>query len=277
VAIPRAKTELETIITYGVDRKNRIVEFGVPVDGFEENPSVFTQASVATCVRAIRTMVHDAPNKPVHIYMDSYGGDPYTMMYLKDVILTSPCQFKFYGGGAIMSAATWIMAVCDERYLYEDATIMVHTGSEEHSDRWNDYQITAKESERLMDRLFDIYEENSLMPKSFWQDVCQRDLYLTAQETVHLGLADSIIKQRGRKNLRRKRIKHLSSPNKRALNALVKRVYERIEVNPPGADIQINMPPKEKAEDEVIVDNTPMEDVEEKLLEIFKEDVDKKD
>ena len=198
-------TDIIDHLVYGVDLKNRRIYFGVGLDAGEESPGDFTQASVELAVRALHKMASDAPGKPIEIHMNSYGGDAYAMLRFHDEILACPCQIKFYGGGAIMSAATWLMAVCDERYLHPNTTVMVHDGSEEYGGKHTDMQITAAEMKRLQDVLYDIYEKNSRMPKEFWQDVCQRDVYLTASEAVSVGLADKIIEPKKRGNLRKMR------------------------------------------------------------------------
>src|ERR1051325_11780330 len=195
------KSELTDSLVYGIDLKNRRIYFGTCVDSGDETPGDFTQASVELAIRSLHKMSLDAPGKPIEIHMNSYGGDPYAMLRLYDEILSCPCQVKFYGGGAIMSAATWIMVACDERYLYTHATIMVHDGSEGYEGKHTDVQITAAENKRLQDVLYDIYTNNTRMPKEFWQDVCQRDLYLNSSEAVSLGLADKIVEPKKRGNL----------------------------------------------------------------------------
>lgn len=277
MAIPKSRTALDNILVHGIDQKNRIIHFGLPVDGMEYDTGDFVQASVEVAVRAIISMSIDSPNKPISIYMNSYGGDPYAMNYMKDVMLASPCQFKFYGGGAIMSAATWILAVSDERYLYKDATVMVHTGWEEQGDRYNDFHIGADESKRLMDLLYDCYAENSSMPKQFWRDLCQRDLYLTSEESVVLGLADKVVEPKRRGNLRKMRTKHLSKPNQTKIRRLTKELYERVEVNPPGQELKVNAPPVEQVDDSLVIDDTPVEVIDDspdfsKLIDKLSED-----
>src|SRR5579884_1310692 len=179
-----AQSELTDSLIYGIDLKNRRIYFGVPIDWSQEDQGDFTQASVELAIRSMHRMALDAPGKPIELHMNSYGGDMYAMLRLHDEILSCPCQVKFYGGGAIMSAATWIMAVCDERYLYPHATVMVHDGWEDCTGKHTDSQITAAEMKRLQDVLYEIYTANSRMPKEFWEDVCQRDVYLTASEAV---------------------------------------------------------------------------------------------
>jgi ATP-dependent protease ClpP protease subunit len=223
------QSDLIDNLIYGIDLKNRKLYFGVSLDWMENNPGDFSQASIELAIRALHKMASDAPGKPIEIHMNSYGGDAYAMLRLHDEILACPCQVKFYGGGAIMSAATWIMAVCDERWLHANATVMVHDGSEGTDGKHTDVQITAAESLRLQDKLYDIYEANSRMPKNFWQDVCQRDLYLTAAEAVSLGLADKIVEPKKRGNLRKMRQAALKKPPENGeLRKLVNILYSRI-------------------------------------------------
>lgn len=226
------KTELTDNLAYGVDLKNRRIYFGVNLDSADSEESTsFTMSSVEYAIRAIHRMVAEGPHKPIELHMCSYGGDPYPMLRLYDEIHSCPCQIKFYGSGAIMSSATWIMAGCDERYLYPNTTVMVHDGSDGgYADRAHtDQQINAAEMKRLQDKLYSIYADNSRMPKEFWQDVCQRDLYLSADEAVSLGLADKIVEPKKRGNLRKVRYAALKKgPDNKEMNKLIKDIYSRI-------------------------------------------------
>lgn len=262
------KSELTDILVYGIDLKNRRIYFGTPIGETQETPGDFSQASVELAIRSMHKMAQDAPGKPIEIHMNTYGGDTYSMLRLHDEILSCPCQVKFYGGGAIMSAGTWIMAVCDERYLYPTATCMVHDGSEDISGNHTDTQITGAEMRRLRDVLFDIYEKNSRMPREFWEDVCQRDLYLTAAEAVSLGLADKIVEPKKRGNLRKMRQAALKkAPDAADMRKLLNDVYARInKVKVPK--IELNPVAKEPVDPNLVIDDRP---VEEKAPEVIPE------
>lgn len=253
------KTELSDQLIYGIDFKARRIHFGIGLDHSEEDPGGFSGASVEMAVRAIHKMIQDAPSKPIEIHMNSYGGDPYAMLYLVDVILSSPCQFKFFGGGAIMSSATWVMAVCDERWLYPNATVMIHDGSDSASDmKHTDKLIDAKEARRLQDKLNKIYAENSRMPEEFWADIVQRDVYLVPEEAIMLGLADKIVEYKKRGNLRKTRQLILNKkPDNKDFKKLIKDIYARIErVKIPH--IELNEQKKEPADPKIVIDDTPM-------------------
>jgi ATP-dependent Clp endopeptidase proteolytic subunit ClpP len=250
-------TELTDNLAYGVDLKNRRIYFGINLDSGDVDQSTdFTLTSVEYAVRALHRMATDAPGKPIEIHMCSYGGDPYAMLRLYDEIHACPCQVKFFGAGVIMSSATWIMAGCDERNLHPNTTIMVHDGSEGFDGKHTDHQIQAAEMKRLQERLYDIYAENSRMPKEFWEDVCQRDLYMSASEAVSLGLADKIVEPKKRGNLRKARYAALKkTPESKEMNKLVKDIYERINKKK-VPKVELNEVKKEAADPGLIIDDT---------------------
>lgn len=255
-------TELTDNLAYGVDIKNRRIYFGVNLDTGDVNESTnFTMSSVEYAIRALHRMSTEAPGKPIEIHMCSYGGDPYAMLRLYDEIHASPCQIKFYGSGAIMSSATWIMAGCDERYLQPNCTVMIHDGSDGFEGKHTDQLIYAAEAKRLQDRLYDIYAENSRMPREFWEDVCQRDLYIGAAEAVSLGLADSVLEPKKRGNLRKKRYAALKKePEAKEMNKLVKDLYERINKKK-VPKVELNEVKKEAADPHLFVDDTKLADL----------------
>lgn len=223
------KTSLTDMLIYGVDLKNRRIYFGVNLDTAEDSAATeFSITSVEYAVRALHQMSIDS-DEPIEIHMCSYGGDPYAMLRLYDEIQACRCQVKFYGSGAVMSAATWIMVACDERYLHKNTTVMVHDGSEWWEGRHTDGQIIAGESKRLQNLLYEIFEQNTRMPKVFWQDVCQRDLYMTAEEAVKLGLADKVIQPRKRGLMRKMRSSLLKKhPSKKEMRLLISNLYKRM-------------------------------------------------
>jgi len=252
------KTELDDLFDRGVDVKKRRIYFG-HWEGLEddESPGDFNWTSCENAVRGLHRLADINPKKPIELHMASYGGDPYMMLGLYDAIQDCPCQVKFFGRGRISSSATWIMAGCDERYIYPNTTIMIHDGEDGIGGKHTDVQVNAKEGKRLQDRLDDLYRENSHMPVAFYRDVLQRDVYITAEEAVLIGLADRIVQPKKRGNLRRIRQAHMSkAPDKRKLNALLKRIHQRTDRPGKIKDITINIPQVEPSSPDIIVDET---------------------
>lgn len=254
----KVKTELDDLFSYGLDSKNRRIYWGNCLDPSNEDSNDFTDFTVEQAVRCLHRLVTDNPSKPIELHMNSCGGDPYSMLKLYDAILECPAQIKFFGFGRIQSSATWIMSVCDERYLASNSIVMVHDGNEGIEGTHTDVKITMAEAKRLQDLLYDVYATNSRMPRSFWEDVCQRDLYLTAEETIKLGLADKIIEPKKRGNLRKMRSGALKkSPPHIEMDALVHQLYARVNRhNVPK--LELNKPIKEEVDPNVKIDETPV-------------------
>lgn len=251
------KTEFENQLANGIDEANRRIFFGKYLPSAEADDTTgVDQLSIEYAVRAIHKFATDN-KRPIEIHMNSYGGDPASMLYLHDLILSTPVQFKFFGGGNIMSSATWIMAVCDERYLYKNTTIMVHKGHwyGKEKESITDAEIRIEEEKRFASLLETIYEDNSRMPKEFWAEVCKRDLTLTSEETVMLGLADKIIEPKKRGSFRKIRMAHLAEDiNANKLKKVVTSMYKRIQA-PKNIEITLHTP-KEIVDETMVIEDT---------------------
>lgn len=256
---------IETILTHGIDLKNRRIYFGdlSEEEGEEVNDGGFTWKSVEYAIRAIHIMETAAQKKPIELHMHSGGGDPNSMFRLYDTIQASSCQFKFYGGGEISSAATWIMAGCDERYLYPNTTIVIHDsgagGYDQIPSKLSDAYIAMDGEKAMQNTLNKLYADNSRMPIEFWDEMVKRDLYLTAEETIALGLADKIIEYKKRGNLRRMRIALLQKePEQKEFNKMLKKLKERVYLSK-NIKIELHIP-EEQYDKNVVVDDTPVMD-----------------
>ena len=251
---------VENIIDYGIDIKNRRIYFGsLKSDEEDATGSSFDWCSVERTVRAIHIMETEAPNKPIELHMSSFGGDAYALLRLHDIIQSCSCQIKFFGSGPIMSAATWIMACCDERYLYPNTRILIHDSpagvTSEMSAKLTDLYIECNEEKTVQDILNKVYADNSRMPVEFWNEIVKRDLYLSAEEAIMLGLADEIIKPKKRGNLRRQRIAHLNKkPDTNELNILLGKLSARVS-SEKSLKIELHVP-KERFDQHVVIDQT---------------------
>jgi hypothetical protein len=146
-----------------------------------------------------------------------------------------------------MSAATWIMAGCDERYVTPNTQIMLHKWRGGiYGETETDIKIEMKQySGWLTSVLNQIYADNSRMPVEFWEEITKRDLFITAEETIKLGLADAIIQPKKRGNLRRKRIAQMNKPvDKKEMRRLVSSLNTRIERGK-NLKIELHVPEEE--------------------------------
>jgi len=251
------KSGLDDIISRGIDLKNRRIYFGMIED---QDGGDIAWNTVEITVRALSKMSLDYPKKPIEIHMSSGGGEVYAALRLYDAIQACPCQIKFFGSGQIMSSAVWIMAGCDERTLDPNTVVMIHDGSVESLDQnHTDRQIDSAEGERLNIQMFKLLSDNSRLPTDFWLEVSQRDVYLTAEEAILLGLADRISESKKRGNLRKSRSYGLAqTPDKKDLSKLVRSLYKRIhKTRQVTTNIQIHTP-KEQYDNSLTIDDSPV-------------------
>jgi len=246
VAEKAKKTEFEEILSHGVDFKNRRIYFGVDGDGEEVSGGEFSWESVEVVIRALHKMESDYKHGPIELHMSSYGGSTDEMLRLYDAIQDCNCQVKFYGSGKIMSAAAWIMAGCDERYLTPNTQVMLHKWRGGTDGTETDTKIEMDHCGGwLTDKLNEIFADNSRFPPEFWEEVTKRDLYLTPEECILLGLADFIIPPKKRGNLRRKRIAAMNkSIDKGEMRKLVNDINKRIHRGK-NLKIELNIPDEE--------------------------------
>jgi ATP-dependent Clp protease protease subunit len=268
VADKTKKTEFEEILNHGVDFKNRRIYFGLDSDWDEDAcGGEFTWSAVEVVVRALQKMASDYKHAPIELHMSSYGGQVDEMLRLYDAIQSCPCQIKFFGSGKIMSAATWIMAGCDERYLTPNTQVMLHkwrggVGGETETDAKIEMDHYGG---WLTDKLNEIFEENSKMPAEFWEEVTKRDLYLNPEECIALGLADFIVPYKKRGNLRRKRIAQMNKPvDKSDMRKLVNDINKRIHRGK-NLKIELHIPEEEFDKDVRVEEYTPKEEFIEEL------------
>lgn len=252
------QSELTDLFEYGIDTKNRRIYFG-HMAAEPDSVTEFAPASVEFAIRALHKMAVDSPNKPIEFHLSSFGGSIYDALRLHDEILTCSTQVKFYGGGVIMSAATIIMVACDERYLHQNTRIMFHELSDSNdTSRRSDIKINAQENETVHNIMCNIYAMNSRLPSDFWNDILSKDVYLSPDEAVSMGLCDSIIEPKKRGNLRKKR--QAQFRKEVDLKRLVKNLYDRTGRNR-VPKIELNQINKEPADPHLFVDESKTPDI----------------
>lgn len=132
---------------------------------------------------------------PIRVEISSYGGSVYDMMGIVDRIRSSPCHVITRGWGKIMSAATFILASGDERLMGRYSWVMMHQISDWLKGSLNELKNELKHTDSLETQMLEMYElfsKNQTRAKTF-EKLCEKNCYLTAEQTLKLGLIDKII------------------------------------------------------------------------------------
>ncbi len=150
---------------------------------------------------AVKWLIYEnldvSKEKILTLYINSTGGDLYQAFGLIDVMQASPHVIRCVGIGAVMSAAFLIFASGDkgQRYAAKNTSFMCHQFSSGVEAKYHDIKAEMKENEALNLRMVNILKEaTGLAPSIIKKKLLPAsDVYLTADEAVELGIADSIL------------------------------------------------------------------------------------
>ena len=136
------------------------------------------------------------PGKPITFYINTPGGSITAGMAIYDTmqLISSPIKVVVTGMAASMGSILLSGAEKGQRVLYPHSRVLIHQPliSGQMVAVAVDIHIQAKEMEKLRDELNNILAEASGQPLEKIQKDTDRDFYMTAEEAIEYGLADSI-------------------------------------------------------------------------------------
>jgi ATP-dependent protease ClpP protease subunit len=127
-------------------------------------------------------------SKPITVELCSAGGDTYAGLAYYGRLMTSPCEIVVKAYGAIMSAATVVLAAGDIRKMHWSAWFMVHEDIQETPST-----AAAKHYLRLEKQWADILAMHSNQSTEFWLEAASKTTYLSAKECFQLGLVSELL------------------------------------------------------------------------------------
>ena len=136
------------------------------------------------------------PGKPITFYINTPGGSITAGMAIYDTmqLISSPIKVVVTGMAASMGSILLSGAEKGQRVLYPHSRVLIHQPliSGQMVAVAVDIHIQAKEMEKLRDELNNILANASGQPLKKIQKDTDRDFYMTAEEAIEYGLADSI-------------------------------------------------------------------------------------
>jgi ATP-dependent Clp protease, protease subunit len=170
---------------YSMLLKNRIIFLGSPIN----------QEIANVVVAQILYLGSDGPKQPIHLYINSPGGEVYAGLAMYDAMQMVDAPVYTYAVGMTASMATGLLAAgaAGHRYALAHATIHQHPSSSGMKGYTPDVQIALREQERLQTQLFHLIAKHS---GHTWQEIERdftRDRFMHAVEAKAYGLIDHII------------------------------------------------------------------------------------
>lgn len=154
----------------------------------------------AMAERAIKnlTILEGISSEPIKIIMNNIGGDEYHGFAIYDAIKACESHITIQVFGHAMSMGSIILQAADERVMAPTSRQMIHYGTWGVHDHAKTTQQWAKEGERIDEWMEEMYlekirEQHPKFPTSKLKTLLDHDTFLTAQESIDLGLADKIL------------------------------------------------------------------------------------
>lgn len=137
-------------------------------------------------------------DQPISIIMHNYGGDTYAARGIVDAIQACRSEVSITIFGVAMSSGSIILQAADRRIMAPLATQMIHYGTYTFDDHALNAERAAAESKRLNEWLEQFYlermrEKNTKFSLNTIKRLLRFDTFLTAEQSVELGLCDSIL------------------------------------------------------------------------------------
>lgn len=175
-----------------------------------ENPGVEYRMS-NTFIKNIRALEIKS-DKPIIIHMQSVGGEWSDGMAIYDAISMCRCHVTMIAYGQAESMSSIIFQAADTRLITPNTYFMSHYGSTNAGGSYLDVQNWVKYEKIVCDIMIDIYARSCIGGKYFiekygkdpamsmekvkaflYRKLKSGDWYISAEDAVHYGFADSII------------------------------------------------------------------------------------
>ena len=170
--------------------KERIVFLGEEVNS--------TSASIV--VAQLLFLEAEDPNKDIHMYINSPGGEITSGMAIYDTMNYIKCDVSTICIGMAASMGAFLLAggAKGKRMALPNAEIMIHQPLGGTQGQATEIEIAAKHIIRTKEKLNRMLSENTGKPYEQVAADTERDNWMTAQEALDYGLIDSIVENRPR-------------------------------------------------------------------------------
>lgn len=155
-----------------------------------------TQEMATSVTAQLLFLESTGKDRDITMYINSPGGSVYAGLAMVDTMNYIKCDVATVCMGMAASMGSVLLAsgTKGKRFILPDATVMIHQVSSGSQGTVMDQERAFNEAKRLNDRLHHILAaaSNGITYKRM-KELCSRDHYMSAEETLGLGLVDQII------------------------------------------------------------------------------------
>lgn len=191
--------DIERLHEFGLYIPTRTIYMG-SVQFDEDSNECGVDAALSERIIDNLLILDNINHDPITILINNVGGDPWHACAIYDAIQTSESKIIGKVYGQAMSAGSIILQAADVRIMAPNSVQMIHYGDWGAEGHAKTSQKQAKESERIDKWMENIYlsrinEKDSLFKKARLQRMLDHDTFLTAQQSLDLGLCDKIMEK----------------------------------------------------------------------------------
>jgi ATP-dependent Clp protease protease subunit len=138
------------------------------------------------------------PSKEISMYINSPGGVVTSGLSIYDTMqyIRSDVSTLCIGQAASMGSLLLAAGAAGKRYSLPNSRIMVHQPSGGFQGQATDIMIHAQETQKLKDRLNEIYVKHTGQKMKTVVDALERDHFMSPGEAKDWGLIDEIVENR---------------------------------------------------------------------------------
>lgn len=164
--------------------------------------TIVTEKSVRACLATLVAWARSEPGCEITLNLSTDGGSIIDGLHLIDGILAirrDGCKVNTVALGMCASMGVPILSAGETRYMGKYATLLLHEGSLGAVGTRGEVEDTVALSDKLSQRCFELMAEramplNKATTVAFLKKfVKRRDISLTSQEALSLGLVDEIL------------------------------------------------------------------------------------
>lgn len=142
----------------------------------------------------------ESAEQPISMYINSPGGSVYDGLGVYDVMQYIKAPVHTYVTGMAASMGSFLAQAGEpgHRYLMPRSITMIHQPSSGTRGKISDMEIDLIESLRIKKEMTELYVQHNSVgtPYEKFEQLMDRDKWLTAPQALELGLADQIVTKR---------------------------------------------------------------------------------
>ncbi len=141
-------------------------------------------------------LAHDNPDGQITVNISSPGGSVHASLAMIDAARTCGCPIKTVGHGLVASAAALLFACAGDkgsRVLMPHSSVMIHQVLGGMQGRETDLRIAAERVRKVRETTDEMLAVATGRPREEVNEATEVDMWMTPEEAVDFGIADSIL------------------------------------------------------------------------------------